>query len=444
MTVFSSGVLSAIREFNMIQPGDRVLVCLSGGADSVCLLSVLSELSDKLGIELFAAHYNHRLRGSESDGDEEFCLSLCRGLGIPLYIGSGDVRSEAERRSQGIEECARDMRYAFFYETAAALGGAKIATAHNAEDNLETVLMRVARGTGLKGLCGIPPVRGDIIRPLLYTKRADIEAYLRVNGIPHREDSSNETDDYFRNTIRHRAIPALRASSADPAASAANMTRLLREDESFLDSLSEKYLAEHPTLSASELSSQPFSLSSRVIRKAAGSELSFAHVEAVLELLKSPDPSASLDLPGLTVRREYDRLIFGQAESVAFEPFAISPGEEREIPEAGLKARAELIESAGEIHKSFTDLVFKSECVCGNMLIRPRKTGDFIRLSSGSGQKSLKKLFIDRKIPAHLRASVPVICDDAGVLGVYGIGTDVRSRAEKGDRVIKISFEDIK
>ena len=174
------------------------------------------------------------------------------------------------------------------------------------------------------------------------------------------------------------------------------------------------------------------------------SELSFAHVEAVLELLKSPDPSASLDLPGLTVRREYDRLIFGQAESVAFEPFAISPGEEREIPEAGLKARAELIESAGEIHKSFTDLVFKSECVCGNMLIRPRKTGDFIRLSSGSGQKSLKKLFIDRKIPAHLRASVPVICDDAGVLGVYGIGTDVRSRAEKGDRVIKISFEDIK
>ncbi|MBQ2158378.1 MAG: tRNA lysidine(34) synthetase TilS, partial [Oscillospiraceae bacterium] len=191
MTVFSSGVLSAIREFDMIQPGDRVLVCLSGGADSVCLLSVLSELSDELDLELFAAHYNHRLRGDESDGDEEFCAALCRGLGVPLFVGSGDVRLEAERRSQGIEECARDMRYEFFYETAASLGGAKIATAHNAEDNLETVLMRIARGTGLKGLCGIPPVRGEIIRPLLYVKRAEIETYLRVNGIPHREDSSN-------------------------------------------------------------------------------------------------------------------------------------------------------------------------------------------------------------------------------------------------------------
>ncbi len=444
MTVFSSGVLSAIREFDMIQPGDRVLVCLSGGADSVCLLSVLSELSDELDLELFAAHYNHRLRGDESDGDEEFCAALCRGLGVPLFVGSGDVRLEAERRSQGIEECARDMRYEFFYETAASLGGAKIATAHNAEDNLETVLMRIARGTGLKGLCGIPPVRGEIIRPLLYVKRAEIETYLRVNGIPHREDSSNETDDYFRNVIRHRVIPALRESSLDPAASAANMTRLLREDESFLDSLSEKYLNEHPELSASDLASQPFSLSSRVIRKAAGSELSFSHVEAVLKLLKSPDPSASLDLPGLIVRREYDRLVFGRAESSTFEPFMILPGEARKIPEAGRIVRAELIESAGEIHKSFTDLVFKSESVCGNMLIRPRKTGDYIRLSSGSGQKSLKKLFIDRKIPAHLRSSVPVVCDDAGVLGVCGIGTDVRSRAQKGDRVIKISFEDIK
>lgn len=444
MTDFTGGVLSAIKEFDMLPSGSRVLVCLSGGADSVSLLSALYELKDSLSFELFAAHYNHRLRGGESDGDETFCREVCDKLGVPLFVGSGDVSGEAQRRSQGIEECARDMRYAFFYETAARIGGARIATAHTADDNLETVLMRIARGTGLKGLCGIPPVRGDIIRPLIYLRRRDVEEYLSSRGLSHREDSTNAEDGHFRNIIRHRVIPALSEYGFEPSAQAAEMTRLLREDESFLEDLADDFIKTHPVLKASELSALPFSLSSRVLRKAAGRDLSAEHVRAVLDLAGSGGPSDSLDLPGVTVRREYDSILFGKAEELSFEPFAISPGDSRDVTSIGLRISAAEELWTGEINKSFTELVFKSDTVCDKILIRPRKTGDFIRLSPSSGQKSLKKLYIERKIPAHRRSAVPVVSDGCGVLGVCGIGTDLRSRARKGDNVIKITFAEIK
>ena len=177
----------------------------------MCLLDVLDALRTELGFALYACHYNHRLRGIESDRDEAFCRTLCKKRNIPLLTGSGDVASEAESTGRGIEETARKMRYAFFDEALAHFGADKVATAHNADDNLETLIMHLARGTGLRGLCGIPPLRDKLIRPILFASRSEIEAHCRSRGLEHVEDRTNSDERYTRNRIRARVMPVLQS-----------------------------------------------------------------------------------------------------------------------------------------------------------------------------------------------------------------------------------------
>ena len=215
-----------IREFRLIPPGSTVLCAVSGGADSVCLLHRLWRLRRELGFQLAAAHFDHRLRGEESAQDLEFVrefVSLCCGRDrvlqadgtwtqlppVELFTGSGDVAAQARAAGRGIEETAREMRYAFLRETARQAGAQYIATAHTANDNGETILLHLARGTGLRGLCGIAPKSGDLIRPLLTTGRGEIEDYLRFRGLPWREDPSNREDVYARNRVRHQVLPQL-------------------------------------------------------------------------------------------------------------------------------------------------------------------------------------------------------------------------------------------
>ena len=185
--------------------GGSVLCALSGGADSMALLTVLERLAKERGFTLYAAHFNHQLRGEESQRDEDFVTDWCQKRGIQLEVGRGDVAKQAEEEGKGVEETARAMRYGFLTEAARTLEADKIATAHNADDNAETLLLHLVRGTGLDGLTGIPPVRGILIRPLLATPRQQIEAWLTQEGIPHVEDSSNQTDAYARNRLRRGA-----------------------------------------------------------------------------------------------------------------------------------------------------------------------------------------------------------------------------------------------
>ena len=233
--------LLAIEQHKMILQGDTVTVGVSGGADSVALLCFLHKHKDKLDISLKAAHVNHNLRGDESLRDQRFVEELCAARGIPLAVKSVKIAELAREQGVSLEVCGRDERYSFFGEIA---GGGKIATAHNAGDNVETVLLNLARGTSLRGLCGIPPVREGLIRPLIYCSRTAIETYCEAENLDFVTDSSNAGDEYSRNRIRHHAMPALRSVQPELERRVTEMTALLQIDEDYLAGEAEAALAE--------------------------------------------------------------------------------------------------------------------------------------------------------------------------------------------------------
>lgn len=396
-------LLQMIRQYDMIEPGDTVICAVSGGADSVALLFAMYLLRDKLEIHLEAAHFNHHLRGAESDADEAFVRELCGRYEIPLHVGAAEVRPG----KKGLEAAARDARYAFLR----SLDG-KIATAHTADDNAETVIMRMLRGTGLKGLGAIAPVSGRVIRPMLLVNRQEVEDFLASWGLSHREDSSNASDAFLRNRIRHAVMPLLKEENPRLSENLSRMALRLREDENFLQDQSD-----FPVLPGVEaMKAMPKAQRSRCIeaflKRSGVKEPEDSHISAVEGLLYSGRPSARVSLPGgVTVTRRYDRLE-AQAEKPRPEPAMLScPGETIYGDYRVTCVPAEKIVS--------TPNTFTVNPV-GSMILRPRESGDSIRLSGGT--KSLKKLFIDRKIPAAQRERIPVLCDDQGVLGVCSIG----------------------
>ena len=202
-------ILEFIRKYQMIRPGDSVCVGFSGGADSVCLLELLYELREELSIRLEAVHVNHNLRGRESDGDQDFAEEFCRKRGIPLHLYSFEVKKMAGNLGCGLEEAGRQARRNAYGDCVRRLGGARIALAHHQNDLAETLLFHLSRGTSLEGMAALRPVRGQVIRPLLCVSRKEIEEELRRRGLSWRTDSSNLTDDYTRNCIRHQVIPVL-------------------------------------------------------------------------------------------------------------------------------------------------------------------------------------------------------------------------------------------
>ena len=256
-----------------ILPGSRVLCAVSGGADSMCLLHWLHSQPD---LELFAAHFEHGIRGEESLRDAAFVETFCRQQGIPCVTEHGDVPALAREKGLGLEEAARELRYAFLERTAGELQCDWILTAHNADDNAETVLLNLCRGAGIAGLSGIPPERGRILRPLLHCTREEIEAYLRDNGVPHVEDSSNESPAFSRNRIRQQVMPVLRTLNPRVSEAVLRSSRLLRQDGDCLDQLAEDYLQSQKdgdSLVLSELLRQHPALCSRVLRLFCGENL---------------------------------------------------------------------------------------------------------------------------------------------------------------------------
>ena len=416
-------LLKFAREQNLMAPGDTVICAVSGGADSVAMLFALYLLREKLGITLEAAHFNHNLRGEESLRDETFVRELCARYEIPLHVASGEIRPG----KKGLEAAARDARYAFLE----SLPG-KIATAHTADDNAETILMHLVRGTGLKGLGGIAPQRGKLIRPMLGITRREVEDFLAEWHLPHVEDSTNETDAFLRNRLRHHVMPLLAAENPRIAENLSQMALRLREDEACLSQLSRyETLPEVETLRTLPSAVQSRMLE-RFLKENGVREPEDVHIVQAEALVFSDSPSASAAFPGgVTLSRQYGHLT-ANPTGEAFTPVTLTcPGS---AEAAGIRITCE---PAGELAQS-EDLL--TVCPVGKISIRPRQTGDKIRLSGGS--KSLKKLFIDRKIPAAVREQIPVACDETGILGVYSIGVNL-DRAAQILPAVTIRFERI-
>lgn len=396
-----------LKEQALLSPGDKVIAAVSGGADSVAMLFALYLLRDELGITLEAAHFNHHLRGAESDRDEAFVTDFCRRYDIPLHLGSGRIVPG----KKGLEAAARDARYAFLRR----LPG-KVVTAHTADDNAETVLMRLIRGTGLKGLGAIAPVSGNVIRPMLTVTRDDVEAFLEEYALPHVEDSSNGTDDFLRNRIRHGILPLMRTENPRIGENLSAMALLLRQDEACLQAM----IPEEQVPDVSRLKAMEPALRRRALErflKAQGvREPEQIHILQAEQLLYHWSPSAAMQFPGgVTIGRQYDRLV----------RLECAP----ELPETRLSVPGETcIGGKRFVSEYATDLEEQPDsvlvCPVGALTVRSRRSGDIMRLPGGT--RSLKKMYIDRKIPASQRAAVPVLADDRGVLAVFGIGTDIR------------------
>lgn len=424
----TEGIDALIQEYDMIPPGSTVICALSGGADSVYLLSCLYYRRLSHSFTLVAAHYNHHLRGEESDRDERFVRELVAqrfgprvntpGLDLPgveLIVGHGDVAAEAKKRKQGIEETAREMRYAFLQETAKKLGGALIATAHNADDNAETLLLHLVRGTGLQGLTGISPKQGNLIRPMLTTNRQWIEQYLKICALPHVEDSSNSDQRYTRNRIRAQIMPVLWELNPRFALSATTTARFLREDNDYLNAqaalISAQAIRETQEISipAALIAEAPHPIAVRVVRQLMTQlnsgvwDCAATHLEDIISLCQRSNPSAVLYLPhGLTARREYDTLVLTTQADTGPVWTAFSP-----------------VEGVNPVPGTGWGAVLAGPPWPG-LAVRPRQTGDAVTLPNGH-TRSLKKLFIDRKIPRPERDIIPIAADGDGVIAVAGL-----------------------
>lgn len=406
---------SFIRSNRMLDKGDTVICAVSGGADSMALLWSMYLLKEKLGIALQAAHFNHNLRGEESLRDEAFVVSFCKAHDILCHVGSGIVKPG----EKGLEAAARNARYAFLE----ALPG-KIATAHTADDNAETLLMHLVRGTGLKGLGGIAPKRANLIRPMLTVTRQDVLAFLDEEKIPYVVDSSNDTDAFLRNRIRHHVMPLLKAENPSLAQNLSATALGLRQDAQVLEQQAE-ITTDVAALRAMSPALQSASLGKLLVYFGV-KEPERVHIRQLQQVISSENPSAYGTFPGgILIGREYDRLV--KLENLPeLGAYKLSCPGETLIPELGIKVICKVSSEPASGYLVRTT---------GDLILRSRAEGDRIVLPGGSA--SLKKLFIDKKIPASQRNRIPVIADDAGVVLVAGIGVN-KTRQENPNWEIQI------
>ena len=411
-----------LRRYALVQPGEQVICAVSGGADSVALLFAMFLLQEKLQITISAAHFNHQLRGEESDRDQQFVQDFCSHFDIPLHLGGEQVVPG----KKGLEAAARDARYRYFR----SLNG-KIATAHTADDNTETVLMHMIRGTGLRGLGGIAPINGNLIRPMLEITRHEVMEFLQEYHLDYISDSSNSTDQFLRNRLRHHVIPLLKQENPCLAENVSEMALRLRLDEQVL-----QRMAAVEEIDVTTLRQMHPAIRSRAIscflEKCGVPEPESEHVALVEKLAFSEKPSAKANFPGgVTIERNYNVLVkskdLKEIEEILLPQFGAI-----ELPELGLRITVSKADGGAKAINSFEVLP------CGKVYLRSRMPGDTMRLPGGT--KELKKIYIDRKIPASSRSQIPVIVDDKGVLGVYGIGVNLDRVSAEG---IKICFENI-
>lgn len=443
-----------VREDMLPTLSGGALVALSGGKDSVLLLSLAAAYAREEGIPLSAMHLHHGIRGEEADRDAAFCRALCERLDVPFVLMHADVPSLAKARGEGLEETARNERYRALTQAARERGYTAILTAHTASDNAETVLFQLLRGGGTRALCGIPPKReaGEgltLLRPLLSLSAEEVLAALAAAGLPYVTDSTNTDTLYARNYLREEILPRLSHLTPSPARAITRMTENVREDAALLDAMARTQfdtLYTDASLCAEGFFRLPHALRFRVLRLfydtcMAGHPLpTRAHVRALDALVAK---NGAISMPGgVTITRADDRLFFGEDAPFVHPNTPIHMGCNRLADGSYLFLLDESTTPPPPIVYTLSirrDLV--SAKIEGELTVRSREAGDAYRY--GGMTHKLKKMFSDKKIPQALRSRIPVLCDGRGIVWVpsFGVREDDLTHTERRLTVLYLASD---
>ncbi len=442
-----------IQTYNMIKSNDRIIAAVSGGADSVCLLHLLVRLREEYGLHLRAVHVHHGLRGQEADRDAAFTKQLCRTFTVPCTVLFADVKGYAKEHSVSEEEAGRILRYRLLEQEAIAWemeqeikqekelvgkpgdkaegGVVKLATAHHGDDSAETILYNLCRGSGLAGLGGIQPVRGRIIRPLLGVSRQEILAYLKEQGLTYCEDSTNQSNDYTRNRMRHIILPAMESEiNSQAGRHICQAGEKIRQAHEFLSDTAKNWIASHmegdkglvPDSLLQEREIVQSYVLGEVLADTAGSrkDLSSGHVGMLLDLLAGA-VGRKADLPGgICAVREYEGVRMEQArKGLQKDNAGDSPGPKPLQPDLEMTVFSGKGKENQEFPKNQYTKWFDYDKIKNRLSVRTRRTGDYITLKGG-GRKSVKAYMIDEKIPAAQRDSIYLLADGSHILWIIG------------------------
>lgn len=422
-------VRNTVAKYNMIPQGSKVLVALSGGADSMSLLYSLIMLREELEIDICAAHVNHSIRGEDSDADEQYVRSVCNKLGIELYCVKYDVPAISKQTGEGLEECGRRLRYEFFESICES---ALIATAHNLNDCEETLLFNLTRGAGLNGLCSIPPIRGNIIRPLIECSRDEIEQFCFENSIDYVIDKTNCDVSYSRNRIRHNVIPQLKEINSSFDSSALRCINLLRDDNSFLELCAENLVNECYTEFGYDVSIILNSHSSvrrrallKIVENKIGEKSDYQTIERIEDILNGGLLQITTDV---YVRVRKGLLDFTDLKNADDFIFTLSNGL-NEFDDFSVNydiLNNSVIQKQNGCNNNELVYLLDYDKVFGTVVIRNRREGDRFYPAGRSCTKTLKKLFNESGIVPEKRSRVLLCSDEKGILLVEGFGVDQR------------------
>jgi len=448
MSVMEIKAQKTIEKYNMLFKGAKVVVGLSGGADSTALLLFLCSLKEKYDLSVYAVHINHGIRGKEADNDSKFSEELCKKMGVECRICNYDVRQIAKGKGISEEEAGRFVRYNEFEAEKSKRNADFIAVAHNMNDQAETLIMRMSRGSGSTGIAGIRPVRGSVIRPLIDCSRSDIEEYLNERGQEFCTDSTNLKEEYTRNKIRLNVIPYLKKeinSSADE--NIAKTAMLIRQEDEFLNKLAKEKLEniiiskseKEVSLNADKLNEEEDVLKNRILRLAVMhikpdiKDLSHSHMEFMFDTAKK---GGRCDLPG-GIKSETScgvmKIYLGDKQEISYS-YILEEDKEVFVSQCGLYV---LMTKKYKNDNFIYTKAIKCDKIKGTVLIRNRADGDKITTDLNGKTKKLKDIFIDRKIPRDERNMYPVIADDDGIISVLGIrdGIKIMDCKENGDKM---------
>ena len=444
-----------IQKNKLISPEDKIIVAVSGGVDSVVLLDVLNELKSQLKLELIVAHFNHKLRGTESDEDENFVKKFASELGIECYVRSEDTKEYCKSKKISIQEGARELRYNFFETLRLIKGFDKIATAHNANDNAETVLLNLFRGSGINGLAGIQMKRGNIIRPLLFATRDEIEEYAYEKGLTYRVDSSNFKTTYRRNYIRLNLLPLI-SENINPG-----IIETLNRTAQIFSELSEfirhealkiiKFVAveENPgkiLIDIQRLKNYLFFIQESVIISTIetffNERIDFARVLSVLNLIDSTPGSSMMISKDLFVYRDRQYLVFiRKPELFETEVFAyVHPGEKYETDFFVFSSEFVKKEDV-QFNRNPQVEYIDAELIADELILRNWQPGDWFIPLGMKGRKKLSDFLIDLKIPVYEKRKILVLESEGKIVWVCGFRLDDRFKiTDSTQKILKIEF----